>query len=66
MTSTGKFVYISLTISSSYGSIPLALGLIGRDGGLRSLFHGWTFGCQQRVQKMFPVPGYLCSEVEVV
>ena len=56
-------LYIWLTISSCYGSIPLALGLIGRDGGFRSLCYGWRFGSQQRVQKLFPGPGYLWSEV---
>ena len=34
---TGKFVYIWLTISSCCGSIPLTLGLIGRDGSLSTL-----------------------------
>ena len=37
MALTGKFVYIWLTISSCCGSIPLTLGLIGRDGGLSTL-----------------------------
>ena len=37
MAFTNKFMYIWLTISSYYGSIPLALGLIGRDGGLSTL-----------------------------
>ena len=30
-------LYIWLTIASWCGSIPLTLGLIGRDGGLRTL-----------------------------
>ena len=30
MAFTGKFVYIWFPISSCYGSVPLALGLIGR------------------------------------
>ena len=59
-------VYISLTISSCYGSIPLTLGLIGRDGGLSTLCHSYGFACQQRVLKMFPGPDYLRSEDGVV
>ena len=53
MTFTGKFVYIWLTISSCYGSIPLTLGLIGRDGGLSTLCHSCRFACQQRMLKHF-------------
>ena len=63
---TGKFVYIWLTISSCYGSIPLTLGLIGRDGGLNTLVSWLEFACQQRVLKTFPGPGYLCSKDGVV
>ena len=59
-------LYIWLTISSCYGSIPLALGLIGRDGGLSTLCHSCGFACQQRVLKTFPDPGYLYSEDWVV
>ena len=59
-------LYIWLTISSCYGSIPLALGLIGRDGGLSTLCHSCGFACQQRVLKTFPCPGYLHSEDGVV
>ena len=66
MALTGKFVYIWLTISSCYGSIPLALGLIGRDGGLSTLCHSCGFACQHRVLKTFPGPGYLHSEDRVV
>ena len=66
MALTGKFVYIWLTISSCYGSIPLTLGLIGRDGGLSTLCHSCGFACQQRVLKTFPGPGYLHSEDGVV
>ena len=58
MAFTGKFVYIWLTISSCYGSIPLTLGLIGRDGGLSTLCNSCGFACQQRVLKTFPGPGY--------
>ena len=65
MTSTGKFVY-RLTISSCYGSIPLALWLIGRDGGLSTVCHSCGFACQQRVLKTFPGPGYLHSKDGVV
>ena len=60
------YVYIWLTISSYCGSIPLALGLIGRDGGLSALCHGCGFACQQRVLETFPGPGYLHSEDGVV
>ena len=66
MAFTGKFVYIWLTISSCYGSISLALELIGRDGGLSTLCHCCGFACQQRVLKTFPGPGYLHSEDGVV
>ena len=59
-------LYILLTISSSYRSIPLALGLTGRDGGLSILCHRCWFACQQRVLKMFRGPGYLCSKDGVV
>ena len=54
------------TISSCYFSIPLTLGLIGRDGGLSILCHIYKFACQQRVLKTFPGPGYLHSEDGVV
>ena len=66
MAFTGKSVYTWLTISSCYGSIPLALGLIGRDGGLSTPCHSCGFHCQQRVLKTFPGSGYLCSEDGVV
>ena len=33
------YIYIWLTISSCYGSIPLTLGLIGRDGGLSTVIN---------------------------
>ena len=59
-------LHVWLTISSCYGSIPLALGLIGRDGGLSSLCHSCGFACQQRVLKTFPGFGYLDSEDGVV
>ena len=52
-------MYVWLTISSCYGSIPLVLGLIGRDGGLSALCHSCEFACQQRVLKTFPGPGCL-------
>ena len=57
---------IWLTISSCYGSIPLTLELIVRDGGLITLCHSCEFACQQRVLKTFPGPGYLHSEDGVV
>ena len=59
-------LYIRLTISSCYSSIPLTLGLIGRDGGLSTLCHGCRFACRQRVLTTFPSPGYLRSEDGVV
>ena len=59
-------LYTSLNISYCYGSIPLPLGLIGRDGGLSTLCHSCGFACQQRVLKTFPGPGYLHSEDGVV
>ena len=37
---------IWLTNSSCYGSIPLSLRLIGKDGGLSALCHGCGFACQ--------------------
>ena len=46
--------------------IPLALGLIGRGGGLSTLCHSCGFTYQQSVPKTFPSPGYLHSEDGVV
>ena len=50
-------LYIWLTISSCYGSIPLtldlSLGLIRRDGGLSTLCHSSRFVRQQKVLKRF-------------
>ena len=66
MAFTGIILCISLTISSYYGSITLNLGLIGRDAGLRTLYHRCGFACQQRVLKTFPGPSYLHSEDRVV
>ena len=65
MAFTSKFVYMA-HISSCYGSIPLTLGLIGRDGGLSTLCHSCGFACQQRMLKMFPDPSYLRSRDGVV
>ena len=48
------------------GSIPLALRLIGRDGGLSTLCHSCGFACQHRVLKTFPATGYLHTEDGVV
>ena len=59
-------LYIWLSISSCYGSIPLALGLIGRDGGLSTLCHSCVLAFQQRVLKTIPGSGYLHSEDGVV
>ena len=58
--------YRWLTILSSYGSISLALGLIGRYGSLSTLYYGCGFTCQQGVQKTFHGPGYLHSKDGVV
>ena len=55
-------LYVYLTMSSCYDLITLALGLIRRDGGLRTPCHSCGFACQQRVLKTFPDPGYLRSE----
>ena len=59
-------LYISLTISSSYDSIPLALGLIVRDSVLNPLCHGSGLAFHQRVLKRFPGSGSLHSEDRVV
>ena len=55
-------LYIWLTISFCYDSIPLTLGLIERDDGLSTLCHSCGFAFQQRVLKTFPGPGCLRSE----
>ena len=36
--------------------------LIGKDGGLSTLYHSWGFECKQRMLKTIPSPGYLDSE----
>ena len=59
-------LYIWLTISSCYSSIPLVFGLIVRDGGLSTLCNSWGFVCQQRLLKTFPGPGYFQSNDDVV
>ena len=59
-------LYIWITISSCYGSIPLTLRLIGRDGDLSTLCHSCGFAFQRRVLKTFPGPGYFNSEDGVV
>ena len=56
----------SLNISSCYGSIPLAVGLIGRDGGLSTLCHSCGLACQQNVLKTFACSGYVHSVDGVV
>ena len=43
--------------SSCYGSIPLVLGLIGRDSVLSTLCHSCGFACQKRVLKKFSFRG---------
>ena len=55
-----------LTISSCYGSVPLALGFIVRDGGLSTPCHSCGFSCRQRVLKTFPGASYLLTDDEVV
>ena len=59
-------LYVWLTISSCYGSIPLALGMIVRDDGLSTLCHSCRFSCQQSVLKKFRGPDSLHSEYMVV
>ena len=59
-------LYICLTISICYSYIAVTLGLIGRDGGLRTLCHSHGFACQQRVLKTFPGTGYPRSEDGIV
>ena len=59
-------LYIWPTISSSYGSIPLTLGFIGRHGSLSTLSHSCRFPCQQRMLIPFPGPGYLHFKDRVV
>ena len=54
-------MYVWHTISSCYRSIPLALVLIERDGGLSALCHSCGLDFQQRVLKTFPGPRYLHS-----
>ena len=56
-------LYIWLTVSSCYDSIPLTLGLIGRNSGLITLCHSCSFVCQQRVLKTFPDYGYICPRM---
>ena len=60
------YLYLWLTTSSCYGSIPLALGLMGRDGGLSTLCYSCGFACQERVLKTLPGTGYLHSHDGVV
>ena len=60
------YLYICVIISSCYGSIPLTLGLLGRDGGSGILCHSCGFACQQRVLKTFSTSRYLHSKDRVV
>ena len=55
-----------LALLTIYIIPPLTLGLIGRDGGLSTLYHGCGFACQQRVVKTFPGPGHLRSKGRLV
>ena len=59
-------LYIRLTISSGYDSIPLVLWLIGRDEVLNTLCHSGAFACKQRMLKTFPGPLCFHSEDGVV
>ena len=61
-----EYLYVRPTISSCYGSIPLALGSIVRYVGLSTLCHNCGFACERRVPKTFPGPGFLHSEHGVV
>ena len=56
MAFTGDFVYMAHG-SSCYGSIPLTLRLLGRDGGLSTLVscHSCEFACQEGELKPIPV-----------
>ena len=56
MAFTGNFVYMAHG-SSCYGSIPLTLRLLRRDGGLSTLAscHSCEFPCQEGELK--PLPG---------
>ena len=63
--SQGNF-YIWLTIWSCYSLIPLASGLIERDGVFKSLYHSCEFAWQNRVLKIFPGAGYLPSKDRVI
>ena len=58
--------YIWLTISSCLSSIPLALGLIKKNGGLRILCHSRSFDYRQRMVKILFGPGDLLSKDAVV
>ena len=59
-------LYIWLTILYSYSSIPLVLGLIGRDGGLSSICYSRGFARRHRMLKTFRDPGYLLLEDGVI
>ena len=59
-------LYICLTILSCYFTIPLALGMIGKDRDVSTLRHAFGFACQQRVLKTFAGCCYPCSEDGVV
>ena len=59
-------LYIWLTISTCYGSIRLAWGLMWRDGGLSTICHSCWLACQHSMPKTFPGHGYLHSKYRVV
>ena len=59
-------LYMWITISLCYCSIPLALRFIGNDGSLSTLCHSCEFSCQQGLLKTFPSPAYLRSKDGVV
>ena len=55
-------LYIWLTISFCYPSLPFYLGLMGRDGNLSTLCNSFRFPCQQSVLETLSNPGYFSSE----
>ena len=60
------YMYIYIYIFILLRLNPFGLRVDREDGGLSTLCHSYGFACQQRVQKMFPGPGYLCAEDWVV
>ena len=46
-------IYIRLSVASYYGSVPLTVVLMVRDGSLSTLCHSCRFDSQQRVLEHF-------------